>query len=628
MADTNASDEPAPAVAPLAQESGIFVPDTTTGAFGGVVESHNALARKLFDLQSLFEAVRQSQEESAKLAKEELAKEEERRAIEASKAAEAEAKLEERLRSFDAKVEESAKSGKESVLEETKRLEDSFETRYKALNHSLEEISNRQAELISSVLPKWENDMGLQVKKVSNELSSFEEDIRGRFQPIEESVMQLRADTNTQREALEARIQGELEAVRQRTSLTEDGLKAVVADLAALGVSSRDQQVKLEEELKAVDDRLHQFAREQVQVAIDQMHNEYNDRLSTVESVVKQADFERLSFVDRTSKELVSLRQEVEQAQNCSASLSQELANQTQELKRADQKLESDLKDNIASLSKRISSGEEQTAQVSNSLKETESQLRAEDGKIVERLASESQRLEEVAKAEASTVLNTIRSDETPRLATAESAIKQAELERRQLSGRITQEVEERKSELEASVTSAEERVAAVESGATARFESLRQATDQLAQEFQEYVKTESIRATECSRLEALVRALEARVWPWRANARDRPDRSQSPHRWSRGGAAQFAGAGDADFEATGTAADLQSSSWVKSPKKPAGSRPGSASWRRASGIAMAQEGLNGVTGSPVGAGVHAARATRASPTTSTVDPDLEQEQQ
>lgn len=626
MADTNAGDGSAPAVAALAQESGIFVPEATTGAFGGVVESHNTLARKLCDLQTQFEALRQSQEEAAKLAKEELAKEEERRAIEASKAAEAETKLEERLHSFEVSMEESAKNAKESVLEETKRLEDSFETRYKALNHSLEEISNRQAELISSVLPKWENDLGLQVKQVSSELSSLDESIRGRFQQTEESVMQLRADTNTQREALEARIEGELEAVRQQMSLTEDGLKTAVADLTALGVSCRDQQGKLEKELKACDDRLQQFAREQAQVAIGQMHDEYNGRLSILEGVVKQADFERLSFVDRTSKELVSLRQDLEQAQNCNTSLGQELANLTEELKRADQKLESDFKNNIASLNERISSGEEQTAQLSNSLKDTESQLRAEDGKIVERLASESQRLEGIAKAEASTVLNSIRSDEGTRLATAESAIEQADLERRQLSGRITQEVDERKSEMEASAASAEQRVAAVESGSTARFESLRLATDQLAQEFQEYVRTESIRATECSRLESLVRALEARVWPWRANAKDRPDRSPSPHPWSRGGAAQFAGAGDADFPATATTADLQSSSWVRSPKKPAGSRPGSASWRSARGMATAQEGLNGVIGSPVGAGVHAARATRASPSTSTADADLEQQ--
>jgi len=626
MADTNAGDGSAQAATALGQDSGIFVSEAATGAFGGVVESHNTLARKLCELQTQLEAVRQSQEEAAKLGKEELAKEEERRASEATKAAESEAKLEERFRTFEVQNEESAKTAKESVLEETKRLEDSFETRYKALNHSLEEISNRQAELISSVLPKWESDIRLEVQKMSSDLSSLDESLRGRLQQIEESAIQLRAHADSQREALEVRIEGDIEAVRQRTSITEDGLKALVADLTALSDNSRDQYAKLEEELKTSGDQLQQFASEKAQAAIDQMHDEYNGRLSTLESVVKQADFERLSFVDRTSKELVSLRQDFEQVQSCNASLGQGLVTQAQELTQANQKLESDIKSQIASLSERISSGEQQTAQVSQSLKAAESQLRAEDGKIAERLASESQRLEGIAKAEASAVLNNIRSDEGSRLATAETAIKDAVLERQQLSGRIAQELNERKSELESFAAIIEQRVVTVETGATARFESLRQATDQLAQEFQDYVKTESIRATECSRLEALVRALESRVWPWRSNAKDRPDRSQSPHPWPRGGAAHFAGAGDADFTATATTADLQSSTWVRSPKKPAGTRPGSASWRSARGVATVHEGLHGVIGSPVGAGVHVARATRASPTTFTADPDQEQQ--
>eukprot|EP00930_Biecheleria_cincta_P043257 TRINITY_DN29719_c0_g1_i1.p1 TRINITY_DN29719_c0_g1~~TRINITY_DN29719_c0_g1_i1.p1 ORF type:complete len:627 (-),score=128.85 TRINITY_DN29719_c0_g1_i1:22-1902(-) len=626
MADTNAGDGSAPAAAAIGQESGLFVSDAATGAFGGVVESHNTLARKLCDLQTELEKVRQFQEESAKLAKEELAKEEERRASEATKAAESEAKLEERFRSFEVRIDEGLKNTKESVLEETKRLEDSFETRYKALNHSLAEISNRQGELVSSVLPKWESDIRIEVQKVSSDLSTLDESLHGRLQQIEECVTQLRGHTDTQREDLKVHIEGEIEAVRQRVSVSEDGLKALVAELTALSGSCRDQHAKLEEALKTSGDGLQQFAREQAQTAIDQMSDEYSGRLSTLENVVKQADFERLSFVDRTSKELVSLRQDFEQVQSCNTSLGQGLATHAQEQTQANQKLETYLQSQIASLSERISSGEERTAQVSQSLAAAESQLRAEDGKIVERLASESKRLEGVVKAEASAVLNNIRSDEGPRLAAAETAIQEAALERRQLSGRITQELDERKSELEASTSNMEQRVVAVESGATARFESLRQATDQLAQEFQDYVRTESIRATECSRLEVLVRALESRVWPWRQNAKDRPDRSQSPHPWPRGGAAHYAGAGDADFTATSTTADLQSTSWVRSPKKPAGTRPGSASWRSARGGSAAQEGLNGVIGSPVGAGVHAARATRASPTTSTVDPGQEQQ--
>ena len=84
---------------------------------------------------------------------------------------------------------------------------------------------------------------------------------------------------------------------------------------------------------------MQQFASEKAQAAIDQMHDEYNGRLSTLESVVKQADFERLSFVDRTSKELVSLRQDFEQVQSCNASLGQGLVTQAQELTQANQKL-------------------------------------------------------------------------------------------------------------------------------------------------------------------------------------------------------------------------------------------------------------------------------------------------
>ena len=41
--------------------------------------------------------------------------------------------------------------------------------------------------------------------------------------------------------------------------------------------------------------------------------------------------------------------------------------------------------------------------------------------------------------------------------------------------------------------------------------------------EFQGFVRTENSRVMDVQRLEALVRALEVRVWPWRASAISSP---------------------------------------------------------------------------------------------------------
>eukprot|EP00913_Durusdinium_trenchii_P023213 g21792.t1 len=328
-------------------------------------------------------------------------------------------------------------------------LEDSTRMQIQSLQHSIDEISNHQAEMKSQVLPRWEAALSLQIKKLGEEINQRPDEL-------------------------------------------------VVGDFKEC----------------------------------------FNDRLKNLEGALKQSEYERLIFQDRFKTELAASTE------------------QLQDLHRAREALHGDLAQLRTEALPPLAP-----------LQEAQQQLRGVTAKLEEGLAACQTKAVELANSFA-----TSAAQQSASHADLKGRV-EAEVQRLETSAQATSYIHfrqerEREGEILTCQRMAEKRAQDVELIANARFESVRQALDELVVEFQGFVKSENSRVMDVSRLEALVRALEVRVWPWRNSSKERSPSSSPRSGWdtARGGG-------------PGGTGDWQEWLKVKKPTRPQGPQPGRPSW-------------------------------------------------
>jgi len=591
-----------------AKTSECIVPQTATLAYGGVVDAHNVLAQKLCDLEGVFEALRKSQETSTAAAQEQVAKDAEKWTAQALKAEEDQKKANEQHDAMKALLEERSQGLETKLTQASKDFDDSMEVKLKAVEHSLEEVANRQAEIISRTLPQWEGQVMTQVKKVSSELATHLQRVEERDKQLDVSLDKQQAGLDALSSKLQLQLDADVAALQGKLAATEDALEKLKAELQAATSRSSNRDAELTSELEALGQRLEASFKTEAQAVLAQIPEDCIHRLVTLEGVVKQADFERLSFQHLTEKDLAKLHSAQEaQGTECSARFDSESAKTAEALAQLAKEQQLQLLQARKEFVEGLSTCEKRAQELADGIAGAERRLSGEDGALRDRLQAEAQRLQDFAKAEAKAVLEAIRADEGARLTEAESAMREAELQRRQLGTRITEEQDDRKADVAAAVAVHEKRTGALELVAYGRYESIRQAVDELAGEFQGYVRMQEARDIDGHRLQHLVKALEARVWPWRHKGKDTRDRSHSPHKHEDPAAGEWRGA------------------WPhhamppQSPGKYAGPRPGSASYRRRAeekawdrdGRDVSDKGLR-TWGTAVGPGMSAARAGKS----------------
>ncbi|CAE7246442.1 unnamed protein product [Symbiodinium pilosum] len=313
--------------------------------------------------------------------------------------------------------------------------------------------------------------------------------------------------------------------------------------------------------------------------------------LHTMLCALRQADYERLTFTDRATKELASLAKELEKLGTCDNRHAADVAELWKYLETKDKEHQTHVEKVVKEIRSEIVVCESRTAEMVQGC--TVNMQRQDSGlaDLLRRLDAEVKRLEDGLQAQATSVMTSIRSDEGARLRALEAEVTQLARQRQDLVDRLDQEGKDRKADVEGCAGGAEKRVAAVELVANARFESVRRALDELVSEFQGYVRTEHARSMDVARLEALVRALEVRVWPWRNGAKER---SSSP---PPGGPPLIS---PKDPPWSEDPADWRD--WIRT-KRPVTARPA----RRGD----SKDPMTGLAGSPVGPAMTAVRSAR-----------------
>jgi len=415
---------------------------TADTGLNGVLDAHNLLAQKVIDLSKAFEEFKTNSATSSEEQKKELAN---------------------RFEALEGNVEQKGK-GLEAVQEKVKKLEDSSEAEKKALRHSIDEISQHQADLKSRILPDWETGLQMSIKKLREDLIA---------------------------------IQGGLE---ERVSAAEQ------ASAELQEMFKNDEGFKLAGVLRSQVNSLEAFVKRQDQIVTAA----YNSRLEQLENALKHSDYERLIFTERASQDLQGMSQHLRGFSTLLNDISQHL--ETLEKPNAQLKAEmQQLKDETSKLRDGYASSQARNEELAASHAAHMAKLGSSQVELQQRLKSELERLESSGSK-----------TELERLQRLESDFHRERSERLDFMTKLEKEERER-SEIWQRRTEIYQ--------PDRRWDLLRTDLDGLKLDFQSFMQSENARIMDVARLEALIRALEDRVWPWRGNAKGSrgPTRSPSP---------------------------------------------------------------------------------------------------
>lgn len=566
----------------------IFVSTATTKELGVVLDSHNAVAQKLVDFQQQLEALKQGHEEAQKAAAEKQAQEQERQATASQKQDEEQKQVTEQLEGLKAQLAELGKSQGTSD-EKLAALEDSTATGLKSLQLAIDELGTSQAELKTRLIPKWEAELSLQMKKLDKDIQAVRQSSEAGAEKLSRAASEQEEKLLAACAAVESSLRPHVDEAAQRLGQAEVDLKKLHGDLDAVAAEGQRRSADLAGELSNAVEQVRDFATNQDKAHLADIKDAHGRKIEMLEGALRQADYERLAFTDRATKELASLAKDVEKLSGCDDRREADVAELWKSLEQREKEHQTNLEKVVKEFRTEVVACESRTAEVVQGCTVNMQRQDAGLADLLRRLDAEVKRLEEGLQAQATTVVASIRSDEGARLRALEVEVTQLARQRQELLERLDQEGKDRKAEVEGCAGGAEKRVAAVELVANARFESVRRALDELVAEFQGYVKTENARSMDVARLEALVRALEVRVWPWRNGAKERGSSPDGPS----------AANGHPPWE---DPADWRD--WIRT-KRPVTARPATA--RRAE----PKDPLSGLAGSPVGTAMTAVRSAR-----------------
>eukprot|EP00435_Cladocopium_sp_Y103_P058714 s141_g20.t1 len=480
------AEEEAPEAEQAEEESPPLNPDDlfVSAATGltGVLDSHNVLARQVLQLLKALETLKgrfdcsEDQRQQAEAA----SNEEKQRNKEAQE--EVQNQVNGRLETLEAQMEQQGKSLATVEEKLMTDLQENTETKMQALQHSIDEISNHQAELKSRVLPSWEAELSKQIKSLGQDIVTFQESAEGRMGQVEAASKELKEECLQ----VEQRLTPLLQTAKQRIDAQEEELKLVAGDMAERNSDSQKSlemlSAELKEQLAASVESLEAFAVKQDEVVMSAFKESFNSRLGNMESALKWSDYERLIFSERTSKELVELREQLKAVEVQTEKQSGEVLELRKDTCPDIQNIKGDfagLREVTNKLEEALNGCQARAAQMDHNAREATAELGARQDELKQRLVAEIERLEPIPQAEAKQVLSAIRNDEGERLKRLEADFQHERGERLELAQRLEKEERERQGDVENCQRVAEKRSSDVELVSQAQFESVRCLVDQ-----------------------------------------------------------------------------------------------------------------------------------------------------
>lgn len=494
------------------------LPDGLAGSFEGLVKSHNGMAVKFSELLQQFQELQSRVQGLDEQGKATTTANDERAA-----------QMDDRLKQMEAtnaSFQEEQKTNHEervSKLEELQqesrtKLEEDLGAQFDGLVKSVKELADRQTADITETLPRWRAELIKEVQKLSAELPAIRTSVSSGFEAVDARLETLQAESAASLEQVNASLKEQLDAAGKRLDLSEAKLAALQEDQQTAEVSNKEQSSKLSERLGEAETRLEAKCVEEAAAAVQKLRTDWGPHLAKLQDVVKQAEYERLAFVEKVNTELETIRKDVEsKTQHTEGLFQKQLLAFSNDLHEMKEELQKEFTEGQASLQGECKALKEGTAGLQQELAGVKAALEKDLAALRQKVDAGDPRVPGQIQAAVKSAQEKGRAELQEGLDKLHISIQE---ELQPALAAISEQIEAKKAEFLAQVTACDARVNNFELGMTLRCEGLRKSLDDLAAEFLEYVRAQASRDVDWTRLEAQIRVLESRLMPWKKGER------------------------------------------------------------------------------------------------------------
>jgi len=508
-----------------------------------IVEKYNATARKVLAAQVELQQVQAEQgrcvQELQKMATQnsELDVRQQKMIEELQKAdkdlhAEIKALMEERLDSTKAEVQQAVRA-----------LDEALRPKFDGLERGIEDVVTLQKDIQAKTLPRWKADLGAEIQSVRTDLANLSDQTGSRDKELADVQAKAQAAAKEAQVGLEGRLLAEIGELRARLGRAEQAAEALASDHGATKSALAALSAERVQERAALDKRFEGL--EGFKESHQEASGKHGDRFEKLEKVTQQIlyDFEAIkanvtSDLASKGEQLLSKGKELDRKQDqidahirdCLAQVKEQ---QSKDLAKQAEAVDKKLADSLGVV------GECSRAAAKN----------AQDiAKVSELLDQKTKSLEQQSKQDANEVLQAIRSDESKRLGQLESTANDVKAAHEKHAEKQKQDHKIITDSISNTQSSTDQKIKDLENSHTNRLKIIQQAVDELAQMFQEFGQLQQHQEVNMKSLQAVVEAVEIRLWPWKTRNRSdspnaRPDFVR-PVSAGRGGAQRRSSAG------------------------------------------------------------------------------------
>jgi hypothetical protein len=488
-----------------------------------IVEKYNATARKLLTAQGEIQQVQTEQgrclQELQKMETQnsELDKRQQKMIEELQKAdkdmhAEIKKLMEERLDSTKTEVQQAVRA-----------LDEALRPKFDGLERGIEDVVGLQKDIQAKTLPRWKADLGAEIQSLRTDLTSLKEQTGARDKELADIQDKTKAETKDAQTNLESRLLAEINELKARLGKAEQAAEALASDHNATKSSLAGLITERAQDKAALDKRFESLEgifimKESYQDAA----GKHGDRFEKLEKVTQQVlyDFEAIksnvtSDLASKGEQLISKGKELDRRQDQMDALIKEslAAAKEEQRKRHEEQVEATNK----KIAEKLGVVDECTKAAAKNAQDV--------SKVSELLEQKTKTLEQQIKQDAELVLQTIRSDETKRLGKLEGTASDVKASHEKHAEKQKEDHKVVTEKITSTQSVIDQKIKDVETNSTNRLKIIQQAVDELAQMFQEFGQLQQHQEVNLKSVQAIVEAVEIRLWPWKTR-----NRSNSPN--------------------------------------------------------------------------------------------------
>lgn len=395
-----------------------------------------------------------------------------------------------------------------------------LQPRLLALERSFADVVSRHSEMISSVLPQWQMDIQKDIVSLRLEVEHrMEKSIADLDQRLTLGSKQL---VNETKDALENSFSESMEKLRSKIADAEASTKAFADDFADECRKLTDENSAITEILRAQDNVLSQKIESRSDDVLAEIRSNEGMRMTKLEQVVKNIDYERLARIAKDMEDLANLRAQVAttSAEHASSydKLNSELARCSLAIEEQGQVFRNIISNEVSDLQVKLVEEASKTTTLSANVQTVSDQLVGECTKLSSKLENFAASSETALKESSDSIISAIHAEEGTRLAKVEQDLNTVMVEKSATS----EKMEDFRAALAALRALASSKIETAD--VHPLLEPLTSVVESLAQKIQELGgpwKERHDRQVE--RLEQQLKESQERLFPWRY-------RAQNPH--------------------------------------------------------------------------------------------------